>query len=328
MASLESAKVMQTLQQIMERLDSQQQQIRALQPTTSMAAASATDAPPLAGERRWDDLLGSLGDGDSESEGEFTGLQARLAKPVELPVRSALLPPPPPAKAPPPQGPADVQGLLQLETLKILKKLHKREDSSGDDVDGKGGNSGGLRGVQRLRERVEKDPERVIRDYIAAVQLELGVSDTRQFWCFRDFSKKLLPRFGRMRGMYRCHVMSSDILQQLHEGRPVRAAALLVQFQKAVLQMALDNGSWDSASLLWPGGDPLGQREFGGTEAEMKAVHAYRKALQELRNRAPKSESPRQGDAGDDTAAGSGRGGKKGPRGRGKNQPAGEEGKA
>jgi hypothetical protein len=272
-------------------------------------------------------LLGGLEDAESDDEPDPVRTAISAGRPVELPIRSALLAAPAPAKSEPAQLPADVQSQVQLETLKILRKLQKRDDSSGDDVDGRTGGNRGLRGVQMLRERVEKEPERVIRDYISAVRLELGVTDPRQFWCFRDFSKKQLPRFGRMRGMYRCHVMSSKILQQLHEGRTARAGALLVQFQKAVLQMALDNGCWDSASLLWPGGDPLGQREFGGTEAEMKAVHAYRKSLQELRSRGPKTDSPRLADTGDDAAAGTGRGGKKGPRGRGKGNAALEEAK-
>ena len=59
--------------------------------------------------------------------------------------------------------------------------------------------------------------------------------------------------------------------------------ALATQACKAVHQVALDQGKWSTATLLLPLEDPLGRDDFAGEEAEMKDVHAYRKALDELR---------------------------------------------
>ena len=57
----------------------------------------------------------------------------------------------------------------------------------------------------------------------------------------------------------------------------------MMQLQKCLLQSTLDNGQWDSAMLLWPYPDVMSPEEFGGSEVEMQRVHAYRKALSELR---------------------------------------------
>jgi hypothetical protein len=94
-----------------------------------------------------------------------------------------------------------------------------------------------------------------------------------------------------------------------------------VQLQKAILQMPLDNGNWDNACLLWPGADPLGQREFGGSEAEMRSVHMHRKAILELRNKGGKLPGA-QDDASDDGKAGRQQPGRKAGRGRGKGASA------
>ena len=39
---------------------------------------------------------------------------------------------------------------------------------------------------------------------------------------------------------------------------------------RAIHQYCIDNGSWDSASLLLPGKDPCERNFFGGTEAELE----------------------------------------------------------
>ncbi len=73
--------------------------------------------------------------------------------------------------------------------------------------------------------------------------MKLGATDDRACWAFRDWSEKLRPKFGRMKGMYRLHSMSSEILQALViDNDPAYAAALLVQYQKSVFQMTLDLG--------------------------------------------------------------------------------------
>ena len=56
----------------------------------------------------------------------------------------------------------------------------------------------------------------------------------------------------------------------------------MVQLQKVFVQVALDQGSWTSAVLLWPYPDPLGSDDWGGDEAEMRAIARYRKGITDL----------------------------------------------
>ncbi len=48
-------------------------------------------------------------------------------------------------------------------------------------------------------------------------------------------------------------------------------------------QLAIKNGNWNSAYLLFPTPDPLQSELFGGDEAEMHQIHWYRRALSDLR---------------------------------------------
>ncbi len=72
---------------------------------------------------------------------------------------------------------------------------------------------------------------------------------------------------------------------------------MVCQLHKVLLQLAIDNGDWTSAALLWGSPDPLGTEDFGGDHAEMEAVHRYRKALTELKN---KHRQPNGGGDGDE----------------------------
>ena len=82
--------------------------------------------------------------------------------------------------------------------------------------------------------------------------------------------------------------------------------------------MAIDNGDWTTAMLLWPTADPLAGEEFGGAVDEMTAVYKYKKALNELRtkHRAPGQHGEEEDD--EDKPANPKKNGKKGGgRGRG-----------
>ena len=95
---------------------------------------------------------------------------------------------------------------------------------------------------------------------------------------------------------------------------PYSAPACTCLCTKAMLQAAMDNGSWENASLLVPMGDPLEKMELGGDEDELEAIHSYRKSMKELKtklvvhsgggNAAPAEEA-----AGADGEAGGGKGG-------------------
>ena len=67
------------------------------------------------------------------------------------------------------------------------------------------------------------------------------------------------------------------------DGEHALALAFACQPSEALHQIALDRGSWDSALLLLPMPDALGDPSFGGEEHELAAVHSHRKALKDLK---------------------------------------------
>ena len=63
------------------------------------------------------------------------------------------------------------------------------------------------------------------------------------------------------------------------------AHAFAAQLAKALHQVAIDGGSWESASLMLPLPDAFQEPSFGGSERELAAVHSYRKAMKDLRSK-------------------------------------------
>ena len=171
-----------------------------------------------------------------------------------------------------------------------------------------------------MRKQIDRHPERVVRDYTNDIRLKMGVQDERQFWRMVDWSRKVQPKFQRMSGMWRIHFYLSECLEAHMNNQPAKSAALIVQLQTVLVQMALDQGGWDNASLLWPGTNPFQTEEFGGSPDEMARILAYRKAISDLklktRNPLAKDDS---GDEAEDSGAAPKRsgGGKRGGRGRG-----------
>ena len=74
-----------------------------------------------------------------------------------------------------------------------------------------------------------------------------------------------------------------EIHQQQVAGQSDQAAAATVQLLRALHQLAIDNGDWCIASKLLAHRDPLEKREFGGSEQQLQAIHAYERALAELK---------------------------------------------
>ena len=286
--SSELAMVMGALRDLQAELADQKQVLRRLQTQAASPPAGATtrSAPSAA---TWASVLG--GDGDDE-EDEVLGNLPAAPKRADGTTRGGVhfnLPEATASRsmhlAAPPAGPS------QLEQLTALLREVRRTRSSGellsDDEDEVSGHRmTGLRGVHRMREELYQNTNRVIARYVAHIKKQIGVSDGRQFWRVRDWSVNQSSRFGRMRGMLRVYVMLGDILDHVLHGCHAVAGALLVQGQKALLQMALDGGSWENARLLGPEPDPYEQAEFGGLEEEMARVHRYRKAITDLKTRA------------------------------------------
>ena len=120
----------------------------------------------------------------------------------------------------------------------------------------------------------------------------LGVTDARQVWSWRDLARKLLPVFGKLRGLWRCYYLLTEILTAHDAGEHDIVGALVVQGLKSLHQVALDHGGWENAQLLLPYPDPLGRLEFGGEEGELEAIHKYRKSTKELKARHNTTEAP------------------------------------
>ena len=79
--------------------------------------------------------------------------------------------------------------------------------------------------------------------------------------------------------------MVMQILQQIEEGDSDMAAVWAIQASKCLAQVAIDGGNWDNGLLLLPEEDGLSAKPaFGGTEAEMRHVHSYRRGIKELKD--------------------------------------------
>ena len=186
-----------------------------------------------------------------------------------------------------------------MEMLKTLKSMQKKKGSdSGSDSDKMEGRSGtSIKNLYKLRNRVRKRPLRIVREYRARIMRELGVLTDREGnarlpWSYHDHSMRQLPRFKHMTGLWRCDYAMGQLLHLLEEGQVHEAAATTVQIRKAILQTALDNGSWNQSHLLLPWDDPILAHQFGGDEEELEAVHNYSRAMQDLRATHKKLEQP------------------------------------
>ena len=109
-------------------------------------------------------------------------------------------------------------------------------------------------------------PERILEKYTPWCQDQLGVISENQVWQYRDVSRKHRTLFTRMTGLWRVHHALSEILQLQAERRHGAATGFVAQLLKAVSQVAIDHGSWDTARLLLPTPDPLWTVDFGGEE--------------------------------------------------------------
>ena len=142
----------------------------------------------------------------------------------------------------------------------------------------------------RRRRLIRKHPERIIKPYIKKVRGELIGIDPTKAWRFVDYSLRLRRDFGKMAGMWRIHHNLSEVLEVSLSGESKVTSAMLIQLQKCIHQAALDDGSWDKAELYLESENPLGQVQFPGEAGETEGIHAYTKALRELRRASKKAE--------------------------------------
>ena len=194
-----------------------------------------------------------------------------------------------------PQG-MDMASLVQLEMLKQLRALQTKkvtEESSDSETEAgllKSQSSSKLKGIVRLRRRIRKHPKRCVHRFALHVRNRLGVRSARQAWTFMDYSLKLVPRFGKMKGLWRCHWILAQVVQAHIEGRTDYGIAFAVQGMKCLHQVALNSGGWQIGHLLLPEEDPLSPEEFGGDPEELMAAQSYKTALDDLKKMKSKAD--------------------------------------
>jgi len=181
--------------------------------------------------------------------------------------------------------------LIQLEILKLLKGSKKKKDTadsssesdSSDTLSSDKNKGKGFKGVRKLRRRYHRHPRKLINSYVIRAKDMIGVHHKDQRWGFRDLSAKLKRTFGKMNGLWRCHLILQEIIQLQLADDHIHATALTCQLSKALHQVAVDHGNWETALLLIPLPDAVGDTPFGGDEEELESIHAYMKSLRELK---------------------------------------------
>ena len=69
-----------------------------------------------------------------------------------------------------------------------------------------------------MQREVRKHPHRITRAFVSKIKKRLGVRDSRQYWNTTHYSLKLLRKFGRMKGLWRCHMIMAGIFDTALEG--------------------------------------------------------------------------------------------------------------
>ena len=196
-------------------------------------------------------------------------------------------------------------GATDLQTLALLQAVRgftsRDSDNPGDGLTDAGKS---LQRLNKMQDRVTKQPKAVVSDYLREVREQLGV-EPGEAWQLWQYSQKI--PWGRMKGLHRMHYHLSYALTLSLRGDQEECQAFIVQMLRAVHQCSIDNGSWDTASLLIPRKDPISRLEFGGTHRELETIFSYQKALKELKKTV---DAPGGGGGGDKdkSAKGSGKG--------------------
>eukprot|EP00930_Biecheleria_cincta_P095040 TRINITY_DN8694_c0_g2_i2.p1 TRINITY_DN8694_c0_g2~~TRINITY_DN8694_c0_g2_i2.p1 ORF type:complete len:471 (-),score=76.52 TRINITY_DN8694_c0_g2_i2:634-2046(-) len=138
------------------------------------------------------------------------------------------------------------------------------------------------REMQELKDRITKEPLRLVREFERTARDDLGVVDGMA-WTLRDWVEK--QSWGKFKSLQRAAHQDVAVYQFLRQNQPKAALAQLVQNLKSKAQAALDSGDWGMAWLLCGLPDPLKRREFIGTESEMAIIAGYEKSLIEVRKK-------------------------------------------
>jgi len=184
--------------------------------------------------------------------------------------------------------------------MMALMELLKKQKTQGDEQPG----GKAVRRLQKLRSRVETEPEAIVGQYLQDIMDKLGTEpgDAFQPWMWTSRIS-----WGKLAGLHRVHFHLSHILGLSLKGKKRQAEAYTVQLLRSLHQVSLDNGMWSTASLLLPRPDPIYRENFGATETELEAVVGYQEALKKLKGKTITEEPI---DDKDTKAKGGGKGGR------------------
>ena len=106
---------------------------------------------------------------------------------------------------------------VQSEMLKVLRNMQRRRQGSDSDNELEGvtkGQRSKLRGLTDMHQNLrtsKRGQRRAIRDYVRGAREIAGVEGPDMAFRFTDVSKKIRGRFGKMLGLWRVHVMMSEV---------------------------------------------------------------------------------------------------------------------
>jgi hypothetical protein len=137
-----------------------------------------------------------------------------------------------------------------------------------------------------MRKDWTQRPARLVRLYLYMAQkrcLAAGAQVKR--WHLVDWAERNKWQFAKSKGTYRCHYWVAHAISLLvFDGAVAQATALLCQMSSAMLQAAMDGGSWDNASPMVPIDDPYARLEFAADYGTMAGIASYRRAVKDLRS--------------------------------------------
>jgi hypothetical protein len=208
-------------------------------------------------------------------------------------------------------------GADQQQNMQTLMMMAYMNQMSRQGQDGDMSGHKAFRRVHKLKQRVYTQPEEVVNQYLTELVDRMGI-EAGDAWAVWQYTQKL--PWGRNQGLMRAHFHASHCLQLSLRGQHRCAQAYLVQLCRALYQVALDRGSWETASLFLPRTDPAQRDMWGGTEQELEAAAAYNEAMKKMRKNHP-SEWTAQQDNKDKDPKGKGKG-----KGKDKDDKGGEDG--
>jgi hypothetical protein len=173
-------------------------------------------------------------------------------------------------------APVRPEVLDNLFKLQMLKKMSDGSESGGAGVSGIAKT---IRSYHQLKDRINRQPLHIIREFVENMERQLGVA-ANQPYTIKDFSMKI--SWGRFRSMHRVFLMMGIVFEMMDRGKVLEAQAMLCQSMKSVHQMVLDDGSWKVAWMLTGLQDPYIRDRFGGSKTELEVIANYTRVIDEL----------------------------------------------